>query len=259
MTRRMGIALGVGAMAFWFMLALAGALLVWYAGGLPEYTDPDRARSLISGDCLSRAPSEDRRDCTAQWFKDMDALRTAKWTAYDSGRGLIALSLTALGYMALKRLWDLRRIADLSTPRFRLTFFVLGSAIWLAQIPVFRFRLMEEASRNYFPWWADSLGIGFAMHTTAVEFGLPVLLVVGLVALFRARVPVSLWLFDRARRIRNIVWTIVYGGVALVLLLASVSEVIYGSFAMVPILLIGAYLAVATRAAVLSGDRRMKA
>lgn len=188
----------------------------------------------------------------------MDEVRTSKWAVYDSGRGLIALSLMALAFMTLNRLWDLRRVANLSTPRFRLTFFALGTAIWLAQIPVFRFRLMEEASRNYFPWWADSLGIPFAMHGAFVEMFFPVLLVIGVVALWRARLPAPLWLFDRTRRLRSIVWTALYGGFAFVLFLASLDELVRGSFAMVPILVIGAYLSLVTRAAVLSGGSPIK-
>ena len=259
MSRRTGIALGVGTMIAWLLLALIGGLLVGYAEGMAEYTDPERLRSLLPGDCPTRAPREELNACTAQWFRDMDAVRTWKWTAYDSGRGLIALSLTALAFMALKRLWDLRRITDLTTPRFKLTFFVLGTAIWLTQIPVFRFRLMEEAARNYFPWWADSLGIPFAMHGAFVQMSLPVLLVIGWIAVRKARLPAQLWLFDRTRRLRSVVWTALYGGFAFVLFLASLDELVYGSFTMVPILLVGAYLALATRAAVLSAtDDRIK-
>lgn len=253
MTRHRAWMLGAGPIVLCLLLAAAGLLLVSAGASMAEFTDAERAQAVLHGDCPSDPRAAGDVGCGERWHRQTDELRTSKWLLYDSGRGLVAASVTMLVGIGLARLWDFRRWTRLRTPSSKLLILAVGAVIWIAQGAVLVTRLHEEYDRFYFPPWADTIFIPIALGSAFNVIMLPILIIVGwLVFLLRAQLPAGLWLWDRERPIRCAIWTLACAGLALLLLWDLTVTILYGSYLMVPLLLIGLYLILVARAAAVS-------
>lgn len=238
--------------------AILGIALIVWSLPMPVYADHAKAQEVLSRNCsfdeARNAPMsrEDRRRCTDLWFADMAAVRTSKWPLQDRGLALIAFAATVAG-----GIWYFRRDGatswrELMTPRTRIGFLLTGMVIWGAQLPAHLFALGQNAGREMFPHWADSLGIPIHQLTWEMKVTLPIVTLLGIAALWRAKLPTSLWHWDRGKPWRCWGWSMLCA-VATALLVADVSlALVGGRFLLVPLGCVGVYLVLSARAAMLS-------
>jgi hypothetical protein len=237
------------------LVGARGVQLMTRAAEMPEYY---AVPSAVSGGDLPD-DADARHRFTQDWYRQDEAMRTPKWELYDLGRGLIALSASLLAGVALLRLWNARDIVQLKTPRSSVWFLGLGGAIWLAQAPVEAQMLQEHFDRGYFPWWSDIIAIPTMGVTLLVVLTLPIMMILGwVIVLWRAELPANMWAWDRDRPVRAVVWTALFGVVAAVILWRLWDAVAY-SYLSVPLGLIGLYLVLGARAAVVASVVRWRA
>lgn len=228
------------------VLAL-GIIIAGTAVFMPEYNDEVAAQALIvTGD--NRYWND-----TAQWHAEMDALRTAKWDFFDIGVGAALVACCLLVFFVAFRLRDIRNIARIRTPKRRWVVLVWVVLSWLALAPAWCYSgIFVPIYRRYVPVWADSPGIPLTGIVTVVGLGLPIVSVIAMTILWKARLPESLWIWTAHRPLRFGLYT---GGAALLmafLLLWLVLAVLGGAHFDIPIIFSFAYLVLVMRSAALS-------
>ncbi len=87
-----------GLLAACLAMALLGVLLLAKSFATPQWSDEGRFEALAGQD-----PPENLYDDHAayaaynrRWFRDMDAIRTAKWPLFDAGSSLLAFGLSLI-------------------------------------------------------------------------------------------------------------------------------------------------------------------
>lgn len=251
MPRRLGLIAGFSVIALCLLMAGAGLRLLVQAAEMPAYHDPVKASKLRNASSPLSFDA-DLKTGSARWHKEMEALRTSKWPLYDRGRGLVTLSLCVLMAIAWFRLWDMRNLPKISTPRSSTSILLILGGIWLALIPAGVADFSEQLDREYFPSWGDTIAIPIGSGIILVLGSLPIILLLAwFLPLRRARLPANLWIWDRAHPRWSAVWTVLYGLLA-ALILASAIDSIRGHFLYIPPTLIGVYVALSLRAAHLS-------
>lgn len=214
---------------------------------MPAYTDSTAAMALIGTD------NPKYLDDTALWHRDLDALRTKKWTRFDAFAGTAILSvsmLLAIGFLGLR---NARNMAKLRTVRSKALILVVIAAVWLALVPAWFYSvIIVSMTRNYVPWWADSAGIPLLGIVTTAALGFSVSLVVAAGLLARAKLPVSLWLWRRDRPTRSAIFSL--GAILLLLILLAwlVAAILAGAHLDIPLIVLLIYLLATVRAAALS-------
>lgn len=253
MGRVLGLALGAALVALCIWMGAEGVALVNRAKDTPAFTDPVRARAL-----RAMQPPDDpraRSEFEAEWRRDMAALSTGKWALLDRGRGLVALAATGLATVLLLRLWDARNLARARTPPSARAFLLLGVLAWAGLVLAGWPRpLAEFVERGRDPYWSENTHVAEYIWAFVVLAPLPV--AVGftwLVFLQQARLPASLWLWDRKRPAESAFWTAACGVLLLPFAAMLAGAVSFGYFLMVPPLAVLIYLVLSARAAVLSG------
>jgi hypothetical protein len=236
------------------VLAIAGALLVIRSEAIPEYTNPDLAEHLRA--MVYPTDPSDQARFEDEWHRGMESVRTSKWLVHDTGRGLLALSASLLVAMAAFGLWDLRRLRFARTPASSIGFLSAGGIIWLAQIPAVIMDLHDYFDRKYFPYWGDIIAIPIYGTTILVLATLPVLYALGWLVLRGTVLPARLWVWDAARPVRSTVWTVVFAVPMLVVLHQLLTVVTQGPYLMVPLGLVGFYLLLSARAAIVTKPLR---
>lgn len=247
----MGHALGAALIATFVWIGVEGVALWGKAATLPAFSDPGRVEVLRF--VLLPDDPADSAAFQEEYWREVRGLITERWTLLEQGRGLVALAATGLAAVLLLRLWDARNLARLRSPRSVRSFLLLGALAWAALVPAEWVALGELMGRGHLPYWADSVGLPALSWAFAVLLPLPVAVgLTWLVALRRARLPASLWLWGRVRPVRSVSWTFVCG----VLLLPFAALLVYavdtGRHFMVPPLAALIYLVLSARAAVLS-------
>lgn len=251
MGRSAGLALGAALVALCSWAAAEGIVLTNQAGRMPAFTDAGRVEVLQSI-LLPDEPAE-RASFQDDYWRELKTLRTRKWVMLDCGRGLLALGSTGLTAILMLRLWDVRNLARIRTPRSTRSFLLLGVLAWSALVPAEWARLIGIMGRGYLPYWADSVGLPALAWAFVVLTPLPVVVgLVWLVVLRRARLPTGLWRWDRARQVRSVVWSIACGVLMAPFAALLVGAVQDGRFLMVPLAAVLIYLVFSARAAVLS-------
>jgi hypothetical protein len=245
------VAITIGALIAMICIAAAGAgiFLVIKANGMPAHTNEAMA------DQLTRSYEQNRLQMTSVQRLELEtriaSLRTLKWTFETAGHSLIINSTTILLAIFWFRLIDLGNLRRATTPRTRGGFLVLASIAWLALIPAIQLELQTEYEQD------DLLPTTDTGHGAFVAFGVPTMLVIwGLLLLVgyfgvlrRAALPANLWHWDHTIYCTSL--TVVFG-IFICLLIAAIcwseAHFVWG----LPTLMIGIYIALSTRAALLS-------
>jgi hypothetical protein len=246
-----GLALGAALVALCVWLGAEGVALMDRGAALPAFTDPGRVEVLRS--VLLPDDRAERAAFKEDYWREMRGLISDRWMLLERGRGFVALAATGLLAILLLRLWDARNVVRLRTPRSAGSFLLLGTIAWAGLVPAEWAALAELMRRGHLPYWADSVGLPALFSAFVVLGSLPVAAALTwLAALRRARLPAYLWLWDRARPVRSLLWTAVCGALVspfAALLFGAVSS---GRYLMIPLLAVLIYLVLAARAAVLS-------
>jgi hypothetical protein len=215
---------------------------------LPPYSDDAEAQRVFVS-----VASYGAQCASAGWYEAMDALRTARYPLMDLGRGLALFGLTMLAVSGVFALQGARRLADLRTPAETPLYFASGMAIVLLWSFATAWSYALELPRQYLPSCADSVGIPMF---ESLYFGAIVLILAlitgGILSRFFGMLPVSLWIWDKARPVRSWSWTIACALLVALLLLLLVDAVTTEFFLTTPFLLVGIWLTLATRAALLA-------
>src|SRR4051812_30611355 len=118
MIRRTGILIGSALVALCVAGCVVGTVLLVVARGMPAHTNESRATQLTIQ--YERLYTQGTQEQKAAVERDIASLRTSKWKLYQPG---LTMCLTApillLGIYRF-RLWDIRRLRYLATPRTRL-------------------------------------------------------------------------------------------------------------------------------------------
>lgn len=235
-------------------LAAVGGYLVHYSNRLPEWTDKAKAEHLMAADGPARDLSgSEQQAYNDNWFKQMDALRTPKWPTFDLGSGLIASAAMLAAGMLLLRIGTMTDLRNLRTPRWRLL--VLGICVlaWYLRAQAITYSLQQDYDRHMFASWADSIGIGAAGVVLFHLMGLIVLVpLIWFLALWRAQLPASLWVWDRGAPIASWFFSIC----AVVALVFAANDLLYafnfGPYFLVPVSWLLIYGALCVRSAAIS-------
>jgi len=233
-------------------MGVQGVASMSRAAAMPALTGPGRVEVL-----RSVLLPDDRAESAAfkiEYWREVGALNTGKWRLLERGRGFVVLAGAGLAAVLLLRLWDARNLARVRTPRSARSFLLLGVLAWVGLVPAEWIALLELAGRGHLPYWADSAGLPMLSWAFVVLAPLPV--VVGLAwfgVLRRARLPASLWTWDRARPVRNLFWIVACAALALFFAALLARAVELGVFLAVPLAAVLVYLALSARAAALSG------
>jgi hypothetical protein len=129
-----------------------------------------------------------------RYFEEFERNVSVQARRFDLGLGLASLSASLLVLFATARIWTVERLKSLRTPRRRWQLVLVANLVWAYYVWASLQILVLQFRRDEFPPWADSIGIAYA---GIAAFGLlgGALMNVGLLAcLFRARLPVGLWI-----------------------------------------------------------------
>jgi hypothetical protein len=234
---------------------ILGVLALGWASQLSAYTDPDAAVEL-----LRREPpvglyrdSAQLDAYTRDWFTKLDALRTEKYPLFGRGAALILLGLCALAAAVAADAKRVQTLASLSSPSNRWLLIGLGVlGTWIVFAGAF-VDVFQAIYTHHVPPWADSPGIPIAALVAGSRFWTPVVLIVGLLLMFRARLPVRLLSWDQSRPVLSIVTSVVFLPLLALALAAAALCLVYGDgWLELPGYILWAYVIASTRSAVLS-------
>ena len=219
---------------------------------MPAHTNESHATELTMR--YERMYLSGTREEKAAVEREIVSLRTPKWKLYTAG---LAICLTAaVIFIAIYRfkLWDARAFRTLETPRTRSGLLFLAGAAWFALLPAFLWTLDDEyAQDDLMPTMDNGHGMAFVAGPPFIAITLTMLMVIGrYIVLRNARLPANLWIWDRERPYRNLVWTIFYGVIAAAIT-ALIVGALSGSPCFLPSLMVGLYVVLSSRAAILSG------
>jgi len=218
------------------------------------HTNPSHATELtIQYQDLYTKGTQDQKDAIE---KQIVSLRTPKWKLYKAGLAMSLVAVILLIAMLRFKLWDVRMLRHSTTPRTRSVLLSLAGVAWFALLPAFLLDLDDEYARDDLTPTFD-MGHGSAFVTAPPFFVITLiaLTLFGRYAVLRnARLPANLWIWDKKRPRRSLVWTIIYGliGFMLLLLIAGAAS---GPAWFLPSLMLGLYVIASTRAALLNGGR----
>jgi hypothetical protein len=245
------VAMTIGALIAMICIAAActGIVLVIKANGMSAHTDEAMAERL------TRSYEENHpKMSTAQRLEletQIALLRTSKWTFETVGRSLIITSALLLLAIFWFRLINISNLCHMTTPRTRGGFLALASIAWLALIPEIQLGIQIEYEQD------DLLPTTDTGHGTFLIFGAPIILAIwGLLLLIgyfgvlrRATLPANLWHWNQTIYCTSL--TIVFGALISLMLVAIYWSAMHSVWAL-PTLMIGIYIALSTRAALLS-------
>jgi hypothetical protein len=249
------LAVTIGALITLICIATAGMglFLVIKANGMPAHSDKTVANHL------TRSYEENRTKMSGTQRSKLEtqiaSLRTSKWALETVGRSLTITSVLLLLGIFWFRLINISNSSRVTTPRTRGGLLTLASVAWLALVPAIQIQIETEYEQDDFLPTTDT------GHGTFLVFGVPiivvtwifVLLIVYFGALRRAALPVNLWRWDRTYHCT--ISTVVFG-VFICLLVAAIcwaeAHFVWG----LPTLMIGIYIALSTRVALLSSRAR---
>lgn len=233
-------------------LFVLGAALCAYGGQLPAYTD------VAAMERLRLAPEVTDTGCVVgdRWHENVNALRTARNPLLNGGGALMLTAATVLLLLGAAASRGATTLGEIGTPRSLATFFGAGilSTVWFLFALAYSFVI--DFHRGAFPWCADSIAIPIFGLEIAGAFLLPVLVMAGLVvSRFFGSLPERLGIWDADRPVRSWIWTILTGLAVSGLALIIAASFLSAEFLVIPSCLVGLYLVLSTRAAVLAPRR----
>jgi hypothetical protein len=227
-----------------------GLLLLMTAHGMPSHTDERRADELTrlyEGNYTS--PPEKLEPIR----KEIVALRTSKWDLHDTGLDMCLLSVSLLLTAIHFRLWDLRNLRTMKTPRTRSRLLGLATIALLALLlPALQLQTDYEYIRDDLAPTIDTGRGGTLFFGTELFLLLwiPMLLIGRFVILRRATLPANLWGWNRAQPAHSLILNASFGSLAVILVVLISWSAINFSWA-IPSLLVGLYVVLSTRAALM--------
>jgi hypothetical protein len=232
---------------------VAGATLLLIADKMPAHMDEHHAIELMDqylDHHPEMAPAE--REAIRQ---DIIHLRTSKWRLYNAGLGITLVVPILLCAVARFGLWDIRRLRDISTPESRSRLLAIAGIAWIALLPALLLDIeYDYAQDDITPTIDTGHGVFLLVGPPFFAIILAVITTIGRYILLRnARLPANLWIWDKQRPRRNLIWTTFYGFLGC-LLFAMIVKAIWDSPWFLPSLIVGLYVIASTRAAVLNGS-----
>jgi hypothetical protein len=233
---------------FALLLTLGGAISLGWGLRQPLFSDADAADALFSQWC-----GNDGRPI-AKIGDAYFALFTSHYTLIDCGRGLIAAGLTIIALV-----WILSRTATtqwwLRTPSKRWVFFAIGFCILLAWWLGVEQSYVVDSLRQTLPICADSVGI--PMLGLLIVFPGFVVICLGIGFLVSRQfkpLPVSLFQWDATRPLVSWSISLIFGGLALLILLDGAVSIFSSTWPIVVPAILALYLVECARSALLGGD-----
>ncbi len=240
-------------------------------------------------DSLSADEARDaRKEFNDLWFAEMRAARTKKWFLLDAGIGFVLTAVTFLllfSYLGtgvrrkdlsrskpecdhdgsdrqihdsskaitlvgkIVRIYSMETLTNSQTPRARWRFIAYGTIVHFGVMASWWLSIHIEFFRHYYPWWADSIGIPLWGVESFARTSWPILVITGIVLLIPARLPTTLWYWNKDRPFWSWFWTLVHvvPGAALVFLMAwsFTNAMVWG----IPFMIFGLYLIESSRSA----------
>lgn len=258
MSPRLGRIIGVGTILVWLAVFCVGAALLSKASKMDAHFDEQKAQALTEryeADHFGMSPTE-----REQRASEIVNLRTKKWLLYNVGVCICLIAVTLAIPIVRFRLWDIGNLKTVTTPPTRWRLIALAGAAWLALIPEFLLDLQDAyAQDDLLPLEGYGPGgdSGLFLLTQA-----PIIILIWIVAVFACRflvlrrvsLPVMLWHADYDRSYRSLGVAYFYGGVILLLVFLVGWSAVYFKWAL-PSELIGIYVLLSSRAALLSDNR----
>ncbi len=241
------------------LLALVGGAFLITGLFTPAYRDADAVQQVIFGkECEPGVanPSQDGMCDSKIWHRSMESLRTNKWPYVDFGIGLIVSSISLAAFGGVYHRKGCLRWREIQTPKTFTVIFLMAAMCWLVQIPAYLMSLFVEFSRNYYPWWADSLAIPLSeIPSGLIALLVPYLLLwaaIGLVFFYKSPLPAPIFPPMSGAFVRHALWTILTMIIAAPVLFVLGSVLVYGPSLMVPFLALTLWLLICARAAALN-------
>jgi hypothetical protein len=248
------------ALTFGFMLVVlclvgigTGSALLATADQMPSHTDERLADELAQSYEQNYVGNLERLEPIKQ---RIIALRTSKWQLHDAGLDIWLLSGMLLLGVVRFGMWDLRNLRTASTPRTRLRLLGLTSIALLALLPALQLQSDQEYIRDDLAPAIDTGrgGILFFGVQLFLLLWIPMMVVGRFLVLRHASLPANLWCWDSTRRHRTIILTIIFGVLAALLGILLIWSACNFPWA-IPSLLVGVYVILSSRAALVTGGR----
>jgi hypothetical protein len=175
-----------------------GVFTVAYGSRFPEYNDPNWEARLndqswfnsLTGPTIPPGSVQTLAD---RWYALQAQLRTPRDTCEDLGSGIVALGIAIAGIFLVKRVRTFGELADMSTPKTHLRFFLLAALTWLSFVPAEWCFYFYTAARDDYPPFADAIFIAMAGETFFGFVILPIVLFGVWIAIHNKDLPLPLW------------------------------------------------------------------
>lgn len=133
------------------------------------------------------------------YFSECERNRTIESKRYDVGVGLMSFGASLLALLLITRLWSVERLRTLNTPKRRWPVFAAANLVWIYyNWATWQFLIVQQR-RHEFPPWADSIVIGLMGITLFAIVGGIVMNIGLLSCLYKAKLPVPLWVKPHTR------------------------------------------------------------
>jgi hypothetical protein len=252
-TRKSAIVIGSTFTALCAAGLIVGIALLVAAYRLPAHSDEARARELtIQYEHHFLDSTPEVRDSIEQ---KIIPLRTSYWSFYRIGLVLCLTTPMLLAAIIRFKLWDIRMLRFATTPQTRLRLLLLASVAWLSLLPAILQETADEFTQDDLTWAIDT-GNGmfaFVLPPFFLITWIVSMLVGRFIVLRKAKLPANLWSWDSDRPSRSLVWTVLYGFLAGIIAILVLLSWWYRNGWYLPGLLVGLYVTVSTRAALLNG------
>jgi hypothetical protein len=255
MTRKLGLTFGAVLVVLSLFTISVGIGLIVKARGMASHTDERRAAELtrLYEQNYVRAP-----DQLEPVKREIVALRTSKWRLYNAGVAICLVTPLLLLAILRFRLWDVRNLRSVKTPRTRLGLLGLASCAWLALLPALLLQSDDEyAQDDLTPTIDTGHGSILVVGSELILVALIVLLAFGRFLVLRnVLLPANLWCWDGARPYRSAILSAIYGLLGCVFIIVIVWSANNFSWAL-PSLMIGLYVILSSRAALINVVKQM--
>jgi len=235
--------------SFCTALAVVGLALVFLFRHTTVFSDMDAA---VAAQSLAQSPGN---ACdTAAFYGRLNALAPGQMIYHDLGWSLMlgGGALSFVGWLSTRP-----DACGIRSPSSVFTIATLAAGTMILSAITIGVDAMLQAGRGIMPWCADSAGIpvsgaiGMAPPAAAVA----ALIVFALTPLFGKRpAPLSGW--DRQRPIRSVVASVITLALVAILLFLAAVAAADSSFVFVPTAILGSYVVLSIRAALVSPRNR---
>lgn len=233
-------------------LLIGGSELLYQSTAMPEWTDENKAMSVMTWDPPQQMSGPGFDAYYRRWADELKAVRTEKWPYHDAGAAFVAFAVSLAAALFLLRINTDTDIKRLLTPKHRWAVWAIGALAWLGYMASAILALLEGFDRSEFPNWGDSLIVPVTGIVVITVVGWILYSLVAWFVLRRAELPVNLWIWRKDLPVHNSIAT---GAAAVSILIALElmrETYLYGHWLAVPALFLWVYTALAFRAAFIS-------